>query len=205
MPLTKAIFREKCLKKLKSNTTHNKLYMNSKLNLRLLNEIKSLKNKKILFYYPLPYEADILKTLKVMRKRCDIYIPFMQGESFKMVPFRLPLNKKKFGIFEAGNSIRNIKIIDIAIVPVVGVDGNLQRVGFGRGMYDRFFEKLKTKPYTIFIQPQLCHTKELVCDGYDVRCDLLLTTRHRLRAPLKTLTNSEPKRGVRLCKTFFKA
>lgn len=67
----------------------------------------------------------------------------MQGESFKMVPFRLPLKKKKFGIYEAGNSLRDIKNIDVAIVPVVGVDGNLQRVGFGKGMYDRFFEKLK--------------------------------------------------------------
>ena len=39
--------------------------------------------------------------------------------------------------------IRNINNIDIAIVPAVGVDGNLQRIGFGKGMYDRFFEKLQ--------------------------------------------------------------
>ena len=99
----------------------------------------------------------------------------MQGESFKMVPFRLPLKKKKFGIFEAGNTVRHINKIDIAIVPAVGVDGNLQRVGFGKGMYDRFFEKLQKKPYTIFTQLEFCYTKELICDSYDVKCDLLLT------------------------------
>jgi 5-formyltetrahydrofolate cyclo-ligase len=99
----------------------------------------------------------------------------MQGESFKMVPFRLPLKKKKFGILEAGNTLRNINKIDIAIVPVVGVDGNLQRIGFGKGMYDRFFAKLKKKPYTIFIQPKLCYTNKMICDSYDVACDVLIT------------------------------
>jgi 5-formyltetrahydrofolate cyclo-ligase len=123
----------------------------------------------------MPDEANIVNTLKKVRKKSKVYVPFMEGESFKMVPFRLPLNKKKFGIFEAGNTIRNINKIDIAIVPAVGVDKNLQRVGFGKGMYDRFFAKLKNKPYTIFIQPDICYTKESVCDSYDVTCDVLLT------------------------------
>jgi 5-formyltetrahydrofolate cyclo-ligase len=109
----------------------------------------------------------------------------MEGESFKMVPFRLPLKKKKFGIYEAGNTLRNIKKIDIAIVPIVGVDGNLQRIGFGKGMYDRFFAKLKKRPYTIFIQSEFCFTKELVCDEYDITCDLLITPKVKVRKTAK--------------------
>ncbi|MEN8302444.1 MAG: 5-formyltetrahydrofolate cyclo-ligase [Campylobacterota bacterium] len=175
MPLTKTIFRQNCLQKLKNTSLHNRLYRTSLLNRRLLKELEGVENASILFYYPLNMEADILKILTKMRQKNDIYIPFMQGESFKMVPFRLPLKKKKFGIFEAGNTNRNINKIDIAIVPVVGVDGNLQRVGFGKGMYDRFFEKLKKRPYTIFIQQEFCHTKEYICDSYDVVGDMLLT------------------------------
>ncbi|MDA3908319.1 MAG: 5-formyltetrahydrofolate cyclo-ligase, partial [Sulfurimonas sp.] len=71
--------------------------------------------------------------------------------------------------------------IDIAIVPTIGVDGKLQRIGFGKGMYDRFFAKLKKKPYTIFIQPEICFTKEFICDDYDIACDLLLTPRSTKR------------------------
>jgi len=181
MPLTKKIFRENCLKKIKNASKHNQYYCSSMLNARLYKELKNMKNKKILFYYPLPFEANIIKTLKKIRHSCEIYVPFMEGESFKMVPFRLPLKEKKFGILEAGNTIRNIRKIDIAIVPAVGVDGNLQRVGFGKGMYDRFFAKLKKKPYTIFIQPEFCYTKNFICDSYDVSCDLLLTPRVRLK------------------------
>ena len=175
MTLTKTAFRKKCLERLKNSSNHNKLYKNYLLNKQLILELKNIKNSKILFYYPLPMEPNIKKTLFKMRQVCDVYIPVMEGESFKMVPFRLPLKKKKFGILEAGNTHRNINKVDIAIVPVVGVDGNLQRIGFGRGMYDRFFEKLKKRPYTIFLQEEFCYTKELLCDDYDITCDLLLT------------------------------
>jgi len=181
MTLSKAQFRKNCLDKIKRLPRHNKLYRDSLLNKRLLKELKKRKNNSILFYYPLGFEADIKKTLTKMRQISKIYVPFMVGESFKMVPFRLPLSKKKFGIYEAQNSLRKINKIDIAIVPIVGIDVNLQRVGFGKGMYDRFFAKLKKKPYTIFIQPEICYTKEKVCDSYDISCDMLLTPKNIIR------------------------
>jgi len=180
MPLTKTIFRQNCLQKMRTISTCNKIYRDKKINQQLLQELKSIKNQKILFYYPLGFEADIRETLIKMRKKNEVYLPFMQRQSFKMVPFRLPLKKKIFGIYEAGNTLKNIKKIDIAIVPAVGVDGNLQRVGFGKGMYDRFFAKLKKRPYIIFIQPSLCYTKNLICDDYDIACDLLLTPKARV-------------------------
>ncbi len=180
MPLTKAKFRENCLKKIKNAPKESRYYRNTMINQHLIRELKKFRGAKILFYYPLPFEADIRRTLNRIRQNCDIFVPFMQDSSFKIVPFRLPLKKNNFGIYEAGNTIRNINKIDIAIVPAVGVDGKLQRIGFGKGMYDRFFAKLKKRPYTIFIQPEICFTKKYICDSYDVACDLLLTPRVRL-------------------------
>jgi len=181
MPLTKSKFREKCLKKLVNTKHERKIYRDFLVNRLLLKELQSKKRKKILFYYPLPNEVDIRKVLQKLRKKHTLYLPFMVGKSFKMVPFRLPLKKKKFGIFEAGNTLRDIKKIDIAVVPVVGIDGNLQRVGFGKGMYDRFFAKLKKRPYTIFIQPKFCYTNERICDDYDVAGDILITPEKKIK------------------------
>jgi len=189
MPLTKSKFRKNCLDKVKNLPAHNRLYRNKKLNQVLIKEINRLKVKSILFYYPLPFEANIIDSILKTRKNFKLYIPFMEGESFKMVPFRLPLKKKVFDIYEAGNSLRKINKVDIAIVPAVGVDGNLQRVGFGKGMYDRFFEKLKDKPYIIFVQSELCYTKKLICDDHDIACDLLLTPKVKIR------TSSKIKKG----------
>jgi len=176
MTLTKTLFREKCLKQQKKEKKHNAMYRNALLNQRLKKILLQYKYKKILFYYPLPIEANLVKTLQYMRKISSVYIPFMEGESFKMVPFRLPLKKKKFGIFEAQNTHKKINNIDIALVPAVGIDGNFQRVGFGKGMYDRFFARLKKRPYIIFIQNRYCYTKEYLCDDYDVKCDMILTS-----------------------------
>ncbi len=165
---------------MKKSSSFNKIYKNNLINNKLQFELKNINNKKILFYYPLINEVDIRKTINKLRKNNEVLLPFMQNESFKVVPFRLPLRKKKFNIYEAGYSLKKIDNIDIAIVPIVGLDGNLQRIGFGKGMYDRFFAKLKKKPYTIFIQMDLCFTKKSICDSYDVEGNLLLSTTKRL-------------------------
>ena len=175
MTLTKSVFRKKCMDRMKNRSKNSFVYNKNIINNKLLKELNGVKNKNILLYYPIEFEADIRKSMQYLRKNNNIYLPFMENKSFKIVPFRLPLQKKKFGIYEAGNSLKKIKKIDIAIVPVVGVDGNLQRIGFGKGMYDRFFAKLKKRPYTIFIQSEICFTKEIVCDHYDVKGDLLIT------------------------------
>lgn len=180
MPLTKNSFRQICLEKIKNMPQHNIFYKNALLHKALLEEIGNVKNAKILLFHPMGHEPNILKLLAHLRKKNQIFVPFMEGKSFKMVPFRLPLKQKRFGIFEAGNTIRNINKVDLAIVPAVGVDGNLQRVGFGKGMYDRFFAKLKKRPYTIFIQPKICYTHKNICDEYDIQCDLLLTPKVKL-------------------------
>ncbi len=187
MTLNKSTFRKNCLYKLKNRASHNRFYRSSLVNKKLLELLKLKKRKKILLYYPLGMEVNIVKVLNFLRKKHDVYIPFMVEQSFKMVPFRLPIRKKKFGIYESGNTLRNIKKIDIAIVPVVGVDGNLQRVGFGKGMYDRFFEKLEKKPYIIFTQLELCYTKESICDDYDIDGDILIT-------PLKDIKKKNRKK-----------
>lgn len=177
MALTKESFRQECLEKLKNAPGHNQYYKDKLLAKSLLQTLGKIQNKSILFYHPMGHEPDLRKAMLKLRKKNNILLPFMEGESFKMVLFRLPLKQKRFGIFEAGDSLINIKKIDIAIVPVIGVDTRLQRVGFGKGMYDRFFAKLQRKPYTIFVQRDICYTKESICDPYDISCDLLLSSK----------------------------
>ncbi len=180
MTLTKTLFRKKCLHLMKNSPSFHKLYKSELVNKKLFLLLRKVKNKNILVYYPLRNELNITKTITYLRKNNNVLLPFMQDTSFKVVPFRLPLQKKKFNIYEAAHSLKKINNIDIAIVPVVGVDGNLQRIGFGKGMYDRFFAKLKKKPYTIFIQTDLCHTNESLCDSFDIKADVLLTPKYEL-------------------------
>ena len=173
--MTKVALRERCLKQLKNSTKHNRRYKNHLLNQQLKSDKKVKRAGSVLGFWPLGMEPDIRELLNMLRRGKKLYLPFMEDDSFKMVPFRLPLEIKKFGIFEPGNSNRKIKKVDVAIVPTVGVDGEGRRIGFGKGMYDRFFARVRKKPYIIFIQSELCHTTKYICDDYDIKAERLIT------------------------------
>jgi 5-formyltetrahydrofolate cyclo-ligase len=99
----------------------------------------------------------------------------MEGVSFKMVKFRLPLNIKKFDIREPKNSFALGKRIDLAIVPTLGVDGAFRRIGFGKGMYDRFFQSLPYRPKIAFVELDDCFTASHVGESHDIQADIYIT------------------------------
>jgi len=99
----------------------------------------------------------------------------MEGDSFKIIKYRLPLQKKKFGIKEPNNSFLKPRQLDLAIVPIVGVDAVYKRIGFGKGMYDRFFDRLSYKPTLVFTQLILCKSDKFLSESYDIQADYIIT------------------------------
>lgn len=94
-------------------------------------------------YMPMDMELNIKPLIKELRqKRISIFIPFIQTISFKMIRLRLPLLKNKYGIYESNNSKFNLMKVDMVIIPVLGIDRQFARIGFGKGMYDRFMPTL---------------------------------------------------------------
>ena len=61
--------------------------------------------------------------------------------SFKSWIFKEPLYVNKFGILEPINSGKNI-IPDLVMVPLAAFDSNLNRIGYGKGYYDRSLKKI---------------------------------------------------------------
>ncbi len=177
--MTKDNFRKQCFIKLKGCSEIGKFKKDKTIYKNILNIINTHKPKNILLYIPLKAEVDIQPLINILRKRKNIfvYVPFMKGKSFIPVKYRLPLKKKKFGIKEPNYStFRNNNIsFDMIIVPIVGIDSTFRRVGFGAGMYDRYFETLKKRPITIFTQLKLCYTNNIITNRYDIRPDYIIT------------------------------
>jgi 5-formyltetrahydrofolate cyclo-ligase len=165
----KKLFRQKVLASLKTKRVNN--YKKDKLlNTELLKYIKSSKIDSIMLFIPLKTEPNIAPLIKLLRE-CgyNLYVPFIEGKTFKLVKYRLPLKSKKFGIKEPNNSYRKVKKIDLAIVPLLGVDSTYRRVGFGKGMYDRFYSKFgKNIKTTIFLQRDIYFTNDTITDSYDI-------------------------------------
>lgn len=129
--------------------------------------IKKSKTKKILLFIPFSYEPNLLKFRRILSQNCKLFVPFMQDKSLKIVKLRLPFAKKRFGVLEPKNSFLQVSI-DIAIVPVVGVDKDFKRIGHGQGFYDRFFAGLTYKPIIIFIQSIDALSQKNITQQHDI-------------------------------------
>ena len=173
----KSDFRKSCIKRLEFTSLFLKYYRNKIIVKKLEDFIKRSDSRNILLYIPLGIEVDVkplIKSLRKIKKR-EVYVPFMQGESFKIVKYRLPLHKKRFGIKEPNNSFFKAKKIDLAIIPVVGIDKLGKRIGFGKGMYDRFFDELGYRPIMVFTQLILCKSEQVLSQDHDIQADYIIT------------------------------
>ena len=171
-------FRQYCLGRLKKASGKGS-YLKDKRILSLLYDYITVQNaQNIMLYLPLPTEVNLYPLIKRLRQeKRTLYVPFMEGKSFRLVKYRHPLETKRFGIKEPKDSrqFRTHKI-DIAIVPIVGMDVTHRRVGFGKGMYDRFFEKeIKNINKIVFVARELCYSKEIITNHYDIKADRVVT------------------------------
>ncbi|NPA61608.1 MAG: 5-formyltetrahydrofolate cyclo-ligase, partial [Epsilonproteobacteria bacterium] len=97
-----------------------------------------------------------------------IDIDFRRVAFSKAHPFKVYINSNISNNF--------YKKIDLSIVPVIGVDIDFKRVGFGKGFYDRFFELNRDKiDEVLFINRVGCISMEKITDCYDVEGDLYVT------------------------------
>jgi len=174
---SKQRFRQKCLKKLQRANRYSAYVKDRKVLKKLYALIRHKDAKRLMLYLPLETEVNLYPLLKRLRREGRmVYVPFMEGKSFRLVKYRYPLEKKRFGIKEPKYSKQYRKRqIDIAVVPIVGMDTTYRRVGFGKGMYDRFFEKeIKNITTTVFVARTLCYSKSVVTDDFDVKADVVI-------------------------------
>ncbi|MDR2034314.1 MAG: 5-formyltetrahydrofolate cyclo-ligase [Helicobacteraceae bacterium] len=160
------------LEKLKSRSKAQCAAQSAKTRKNLAKLLKKLRFKSVIIYLPLWFEADLRPLFRALRGKAKLYAPFAQGVSFKALPYRLPLSRQSLGIFAPANSLREIKKTDVLIAPTVAVDASFARIGFGKGMYDRFVCGLVKKPIVIFVQPFFLGAPK-VSDAWDLRGDYL--------------------------------
>jgi len=178
--MDKKTFRKICIERAKKRRGMKGYKFDKVINRRLYALIKSQKAQSIMLYIPLKIEINIGSLiLKLRREKKTLLVPFMEGESFSLVKYRLPLIRKQFGVKEPRNINRYKHKIDLAIVPIIGTDGTLRRVGFGKGFYDRFFEKNHQKIHKIvFVGREYCVSSKIITDDYDVKGSLYLTPKN---------------------------
>ncbi len=147
-------------------------------------EKKKLKSKIIGGYYPFNYELNILDILKKLEKKNYILSLPRVAKNNKMDFFQWsfndPLRINKYGIPE---TISNKKIIpNILLIPLVGFDDQLNRLGYGGGYYDRYLSKFKDddKIIKIGIGFSFQKVKNLPLNRYDKKLDYIITEKKNI-------------------------
>ena len=108
-------------------------------------------NKKFInlsSYYPSSFEVNTLKLFETnIKNKMKIVLPVIKGKnsmSFYKWNNREILKVNKFGMLEPFNQLNQI-IPDIMLVPLLAYDKNKNRLGYGKGFYDRYLKKYLKK------------------------------------------------------------
>jgi 5-formyltetrahydrofolate cyclo-ligase len=96
----------------------------------------------------------LLQYLKFRNPGMVLVIPKMDAASGELVHCyydeHTELVQNKWGIYEPLNVLPvDIELIDLVFVPLLAVDTEGHRVGYGKGFYDRFLPKLRTDALTV--------------------------------------------------------
>ena len=148
----------------------------------LLNLILRKKINKVSLYYPSNYEFNTIKLFEILKKRrrTKTLLPIiLKNNSMKFVNWRFldPLIVNKFGFLEPGKTGKKI-IPDLILVPIVAFDKFKNRLGYGKGYYDRILKKYALKnPNIIIIGLAFSFQKykKIPISKFDVKLNYILT------------------------------
>lgn len=175
--MNKSSIRKKILLLRKKNYSKN-------LTISPLNFFNFLRKNKIKFknvggYYPFNYEINILNILELLEKKNYIISLPRVAKNNKMNFFHWsskdPLKINKYGIPETTS---NKKVFpNLLLIPLVGFDNKLNRLGYGGGYYDRYLSKVKDINKIVKIGMGFSYqmVKNIPVNKYDIKLDYIFT------------------------------
>lgn len=136
---------------------------------------------RILMYHSLPDELSTREFLARWSGRKHFYLPRVNGVNLDILPYeesRLALGS--FHIEEpTGDDTTDISEIEMIVVPAVAYDRRGNRVGRGKGYYDRLLNDTKAFKVGVGYDFQLMD-EEIEAEPHDVRVDVVITENHHI-------------------------
>ena len=148
----------------------------------LIHLINRKKKKNLSLYYPSNYEVDTIKLFEALEEanRLLTSLPVISHNgTMKFVQWNLsdPLQVNTYGFLEPINQKKTISP-DLFVVPLLAYDKFHNRLGYGKGYYDRFLKKHAKKKkniLTIGLAFSFQKYKKIPTSNLDVKMDYILT------------------------------
>lgn len=131
--------------------------------------------RTVLLYHSLQDEVDTSMFLKSWQRDKRLLLPVVKKNDLIIRDY-LPENLKpgSFGILEPqGKEITDLSVIDLIIIPGVAFDRNRNRLGRGKGYYDRLLARLKAYKIGICYDCQIID--RIPTEKHDIPMDYVIT------------------------------
>mgnify|MGYP006080720849 CR=1 FL=1 len=139
------------------------------------------KTTSMSIYYPVNYEVNILKLFELIKiKKIKTLLPTIKGKNkmnFVEWQYLDPLKVNNFGMLDPCLKTKPL-IPDVILVPLLAFDAHNNRLGYGKGFYDRYLTKFlrnRKKIITIGIAFLFQKYKKLPVSKLDIKLDYILT------------------------------
>ncbi len=146
----------------------------------LLTHLESIpifqKSKNILIYNALKDEVKTLTFIEKWKDKKTIFLPVVDGEYLKIKTYKgnSYLKIGAYGINEpTGKLFTDYEKIDLAIIPGISFDVYGNRLGRGKGYYDRLLPQIKAYKIGICFSFQVFDN--IPTEPHDTKMDLVLT------------------------------
>lgn len=130
---------------------------------------------RILMYHSLPDEVDTHAFLKKWAGRKTFYLPRVNGVNLDILPYEASrLELGSFHIEEpTGDDTVDPSLIELIVVPAVAYDRKGNRLGRGKGFYDRLLANTDARKVGIAYEFQV--VDHIETEAHDVPVDVVIT------------------------------
>lgn len=104
-------------------------------------------------------------------------VPKISGENLLVCNYLAEtMEKNCLGIFEPTFPDKlSEKVIDMVILPALMADKCGNRLGYGKGYYDRFLNSLEYSPKKVILLPEELYVNQLPVEEHDYKCEIIVT------------------------------
>ena len=143
----------------------------------LIKLLKRSSSTILSLYYPSNYEINVLNIFELIKKmKIKTLLPVTKKNNqmnFVEWKYSDPLKVNEFGMLEPYLQ-RKIIAPNFMLIPLLAFDKNNDRLGYGKGFYDKFL-KIKKNIITIGVAFSFQKYNKLPTSNLDIKLDYILT------------------------------
>ncbi len=167
----------KDIRSLKKEYSEDELYNKSEEVLSVVEITGVFQDAKTIFFYnALGDEVQTIDFIRKWGQKKNFYLPVMSGDDllFRHCATDSGFKQSALGIMEPeGEDFTDYRKVDLIIVPGVAFDRKMNRLGRGRGFYDRFLPAISAPKMGICFDFQLFD--QIPSDGNDIKMDYIVS------------------------------